>query len=55
MDTVISHFCALDAATGDVKWTVNMGEIDETSAAIGDDGSLYVGSWDGHMYSVSPS
>ena len=38
-----------------IKWTAATGGSIESSAAIGDDGTVYVGSGDGNFYAVSPS
>ncbi len=35
---------ALDAATGAVKWQVEIGKVEDTSPAIGADGTIYIGS-----------
>jgi outer membrane protein assembly factor BamB len=38
-----------------IKWTAATGGSIESSAAVGDDGTVYIGSGDGNFYAVSPS
>lgn len=42
---------ALDAATGDLKWKVQTGDVVHASPAYAD-GVVYVGSWDTYLYAV---
>jgi|GEM_PF-3504048 len=39
---------------GDVKWQYGTGSSVTSSAAIGADGTIYVGSWDNHLYAINP-
>ena len=39
---------------GDVKWQYGTGKSVTSSAAIGSDGTIYVGSWDNHIYAIDP-
>jgi len=42
---------ALDAATGEPRWTFRTGDVVHASPAFAD-GVVYVGSWDGDLYAV---
>jgi len=42
---------ALDAASGDLKWKFQAGDVVHSSPAIAD-GTLYVGSWDSYFYAI---
>jgi outer membrane protein assembly factor BamB len=37
---------------GSLKWTFDMDDGTESSPAIGPDGTIYVGSYDGHLYAI---
>ncbi|TKJ39007.1 hypothetical protein CEE36_10540 [candidate division TA06 bacterium B3_TA06] len=39
---------------GDVKWQYGTGKSVTSSAAIGSDGTIYVGSWDYYLYAINP-
>ncbi len=43
----------LQAAEGDVKWQISPGGGIDASAAIGPDGTIYVGSLNGNLYAVN--
>ena len=45
---------ALDAATGQQHWRVDIGNFAASSPAIGPDGSIHFGSFDGSVYAVEP-
>ena len=35
-------------------WSFTTGDVVESSPAVGDDGTVYVGSWDSKLYAVTP-
>ena len=39
---------------GDLKWQYGTGSEVTSSAAIGSDGTIYVGSWGKHLYAINP-
>ncbi|HEY2386790.1 MAG TPA: PQQ-binding-like beta-propeller repeat protein [Candidatus Binatia bacterium] len=43
------------ANNGIVKWTFDCGGAVRSSPAIADDGTIYVGSDDGHLYAINPT
>jgi eukaryotic-like serine/threonine-protein kinase len=45
---------ALDAASGNLKWKFQTGDVVHSSPAIAD-GMLYIGSWDGYLYALNAS
>ena len=46
---------ALDAASGAERWTYVTGNIITGSAALGDDGTVFAGSYDGYIYALAPN
>ncbi len=46
---------ALNAATGVVAWSYTVGNIINSSPAIGDDGKIYFGSFDDKLYCLNPN
>ena len=51
--TTAGDVVALDARTGERRWTFRAGEGCYTPPTLGD-GRLFVGSWDGHYYRLDP-
>jgi len=43
------------ADTGALKWSFTTGNWIKSSPAIGADGTIYVGSWDGNLYAINPN
>ena len=41
--------------TGLEKWRFKTGSWIEDGGAIGEDGTIYIGSWDGYLYAVNPN
>jgi len=39
---------------GTLKWSYETGDMVRSSPAIGHDGTIYVGSWDGNLYAFNP-
>jgi outer membrane protein assembly factor BamB len=54
LGTFGSSFYAIDTQNGDVLWQVKAREHVYSSAAVGLDGRIYVGSADGSLYAYSP-
>ncbi len=48
----LHHLYALDPQTGHVKWQADVGAGANRAAAIGADGTIYVGSWEGTVYAI---
>ena len=42
-------------APGTLKWSFKTEKGVESSHAIGPDGTIYVGSWDGKLYAINPN
>ena len=40
--------------SGTLKWKYKTGGSIWSSPAIGSDGTIYVGSWDGNLYAINP-
>jgi len=49
------YLYALCSDNGSLKWRYKTGGYIQTAAAIGDDGTIYFGSWDGYFYSLYPN
>lgn len=52
MDTNHDYLCALNP-DGSLKWKYLAGEI-YYPPCVGDDGTIYFGSWDGYVYALNP-
>lgn len=42
------------AACGNLKWAFPTGDFVSSSPAVESDGTIYVGSWDEHLYAINP-
>jgi hypothetical protein len=49
--TTLGVYC-LDAANGNTKWNINLGDVITTQPAISNDGKVYVGSFGGNVYAL---
>ena len=50
-----SQLVAFDAATGSENWSFNTGGPVYSSPSVSSDGNIYVGSFDGKLYSIDAS
>lgn len=44
----------LEVAQGEELWAFSCGQMVRGAPAIGDDGTIYAGSWDGFLYAINP-
>lgn len=51
----LMYMTASQADDGDMKWAFQTGGYIEPSPAIGSDGTVYVGSYDGRLYAIEGS
>ena len=53
-DGMFGVLTALDPINGDVKWSFTADDSLEGTPAVGPDGTVYIASWDGHLYALKP-